>query len=84
MLFGITRFEVRYQLRNPVFWVAIAIFFLLGFGITASENVSLGTPGTVHENSPYAISVATAVLTLFYLFIVTAFVANAIVRDDTS
>ena len=36
MLFGITRFEVRYQLRNPVFWVAIAIFFLLGFGITAS------------------------------------------------
>ena len=84
MLFGITRFEVRYQLRNPVFWVAIAIFFLLGFGITASENVSLGTPGSVHENSPYAISIATAVLTLFYLFIVTAFVANAIVRDDTS
>lgn len=84
MLLGITRFELRYQLRNPVFWVAIAIFFLLGFGITASENVSLGTPGTVHENSPFAISVATAVLTLFYLFIVTAFVANAIVRDDTS
>ena len=84
MLFGITRFEVRDQLRNPVFWVAIAIFFLLGFGITASENVSLGTPGSVHENSPYAISIATAVLTLFYLFIVTAFVANAIVRDDTS
>ncbi len=84
MLFGITRFEIRYQLRNPVFWVAIAIFFLLGFGITASENVSIGTPGSVHENSPYAIAITTAILTLFYLFIVTAFVANAIVRDDTS
>ena len=84
MLLGITRFEIRYQLRNPVFWVAIAIFFLLGFGITASENVSLGTPGAVHENAPFAIAIATAVLTLFYLFIVTAFVANAIVRDDTS
>src|SRR4051794_4550831 len=84
MIFGITGFEIRYQLRNPVFWVAIAIFFLLGFGITASENVSVGTPGAVHENAPYAIAVATAILSLFYLFIVTAFVANAIVRDDSS
>jgi ABC-2 type transport system permease protein len=84
MLLGITGFEIRYQLRNPVFWVAAAIFFLIGFGIAASENVSIGTPGAVHENAPYAIAVATAVLSLFYLFVVTAFVANAIVRDDST
>ena len=84
MFLGITGFEIRYQLRNPVFWVGVAIFFLMGFGITASENVRIGTPGAVHENAPYAIATATAVLTLFYLFIVTAFVANAIIRDDAS
>ena len=84
MLLGITRFEIRYQLKNPVFWVSIAVFFLLGFGLTASENVSIGTPGTVHENAPYAIAVALAALTLFYLFVITAFVANAIVRDDST
>jgi len=84
MIPGITRFEIRYQLRNPVFWVAVAIFFLMGFGLTASENVSIGTPGAVHQNSPNAIAVATAVFTLFYLFVITAFVANAIVRDDNS
>src|SRR3569623_856857 len=84
MLLGITGFEIRYQLRNPVFWVAVAIFFLIGFGIAASENVSIGTPGAVHENAPYAIAVATAVLSLFYLFVVTAFVANAIDRDDST
>jgi ABC-type transport system involved in multi-copper enzyme maturation permease subunit len=84
MLLGITAFEIRYQLRNPVFWVSVAIFFLLGFGLTASENVSIGTPGAVHENAPYAIAVATAVISLFYLFVITAFVANAIVRDETS
>jgi ABC-type transport system involved in multi-copper enzyme maturation permease subunit len=84
MLFGIAGFEIRYQLRNPVFWVSIAIFFLLGFGITASENVSIGTPGAVHQNAPYAIAIATAILSIFYLFVVTAFVANAIVRDETS
>ncbi|HEY7005564.1 MAG TPA: aminopeptidase, partial [Sphingomicrobium sp.] len=84
MIAGITGFEIRYQLRNPVFWVAIAIFFLMGFGVTASENVSIGTPGAVHENAPYAIAVATSAFSLFYLFVITAFVANAIVRDDNS
>ena len=84
MFLGITTFEIRYQVKNPVFWVAVAIFFLMGFGITASENVSVGTPGAVHENAPFAIAVATAALSLFYLFVITAFVANAIVRDDSS
>ena len=84
MLRGIIGFEIRYQLRNPVFWVSMAIFFLLGFGLTASENVSIGTPGTVHENAPYAIAVATAAFVQFYLFVTTAFVANALVRDDNS
>jgi ABC-type transport system involved in multi-copper enzyme maturation permease subunit len=84
MLFGITGFEIRYQLRNPVFWVAVAIFFLMGFGITASENVRIGTPGGVHENAANAIAIATAVFSIFYVFVVTAFVANAIVRDDAT
>ena len=56
----------------------------MGFGITASENVRIGTPGEVHEIAPFAIAVATAVFSIFYLFIITAFVANAIVRDDNS
>ena len=84
MIFGIARFEIRYQLRNPVFWVASFIFFLMGFGLTSSENVSIGTPGGVHENAANAIAVATAIFSLFYVFVVTAFVANAIIRDDTS
>jgi len=84
MFFGITGFELRYQLRNPVFWVAVAIFFLMGFGLTASANVSIGTPGGVHKNAANAIAAATAVFSLFYVFVVTAFVANAIIRDDAS
>jgi hypothetical protein len=77
-------FEIRYQLRNPVFWVSVAIFFLLGFGIAASSNVSIGTPGAVHENSPFAVTIALAILGLFYLFVITSFVANAVVRDDVT
>ncbi len=84
MLLGVAGFEIRYQLRNPVFWVSLLIFFLLGFGLTASENVSIGTPGTVHENAPFAITSALALMSLFYLFVITSFVANAIVRDDAT
>ena len=84
MTFGVAAFEFRYQLRNPVFWVALFIFFLFGFGITASENVSFGTPGTVHENAPYAVAMALALFGIFYQFVTTSFVANAIVRDDST
>lgn len=77
-------FEIRYQLRNPVFWASIAIFFLIGFGLSASSNVSLGGTNGVHENAPYIVTLAMAVLGLFYLFVITSFVANAVVRDDTT
>lgn len=77
-------FEIRYQLRNPVFWVSLAIFFLIGFGLSASDNVSFGSPGAVHENSPYTVTLALGVLSTFYLFVITAFVANAVVRDDVT
>ncbi|MFO6445916.1 M1 family aminopeptidase [Erythrobacter sp. NE805] len=81
---SLAAFEIRYQLRNPVFWVSVAIFFLLGFGLAASENVSFGSPGAVHENAPYTLTIAMALFATFYLFVITSFVANAVVRDDTT
>jgi ABC-2 type transport system permease protein len=84
MLFGIAGFELRYQLRNPVFWVAVAIFFLLGFGLTASENVQIGGGGAIHENAPFGIALALGLFCLFYQFVTTSFVANAIIRDEAT
>jgi hypothetical protein len=81
---SLAAFEIRYQLRNPVFWVSVAIFFLLGFGLAASENVSFGSPGSVHENSPFTLTIAMAIFATFYLFVITSFVANAVVRDDAT
>lgn len=84
MTLDVARFEFRYQLRNPVFWVALFLFFLLGFGLTASENVGFGSPGTVHENSPYTIAMVLALFGIFYQFVTISFVANAIVRDEAT
>ncbi len=77
-------FEIRYQLKNPVFWASVAIFFLIGFGLSASSNVNLGGTSGVHENSPFTVTFAMAIISLFYLFVITSFVANAVVRDDTT
>ena len=84
-MFGkIVGFELRYQLRNPVLWVAVGIFFLLTFGATASDSIQIGGGGNINVNSPAAILETQQVLTLFYMFVTTAFVANVVVRDEES
>ncbi|TPE63946.1 aminopeptidase [Sandaracinobacter neustonicus] len=80
----IAGFELRYQLRNPVFWVVCVLFFLLTFAATTIEEVSIGSGGNVNVNSPYAILQTHLVLSIFFMFVTTAFVANVIVRDDES
>ena len=82
MFLRIARFELRYQLKNPVFWVAAVMFLLLTFGSMASENVQIGAGGNVHKNGPIALIQIQAVLSLFFMFVTTAFVANVVVRDD--
>lgn len=84
-MFGsIALFELRYQLRNPVFWVALVIFFLLTFGATVWDQIQIGGGGNVNINSPSAILQTQQILTLFFMFVTTAFVSNVVVRDDDS
>ena len=58
MFTKIAAFELRYQLKSPVFWIGFLIFFLLAFGATTMEEIQIGARGNVHVNSPYAIVVA--------------------------
>jgi ABC-type transport system involved in multi-copper enzyme maturation permease subunit len=82
-MFGsVAAFELRYQLKSPPFWVTFVIFLLLTFAATASDNVQIGSGGNVWVNSPYAIAETSMVMTVFAIFILTAFVANVVVRDD--
>jgi len=83
MFFKIAGFEFRYQIRQPVFWVVAIIFFLLTFGATTIEQISIGGLGpNDHKNGPFSIAVIHLTFTLFYMFVTTAFVANVVVRDD--
>ena len=43
VMFGeIFRFELRYQLRQPIFWIGCAVFFLLAFLATTTDAVVIG------------------------------------------
>ena len=82
-MFGkIASFEFRYQLRQPIFWVTALLFGLLAFGSIASDTVRIGSTANVHKNAPYVIGQSTLLFALIYMFVVAAFVANVIVRDD--
>ena len=82
MLARIAAFELRYQLRAPLFLIGFAIFFLLTFGSVTVDEIQIGGKGNVNVNSPFAITQTVGIMTVFAIFIVTAFVANVIVRDD--
>ena len=82
-MFGkIAGFELRYQLKSPVFWVVATIFFLLTFGAATIDQIRIGGGGNIHKNAPYAIAQTHLILSIFYMFVTTAFVANVVVRDD--
>ena len=77
----IAGFELRYQLKSPVFWVVATIFFLLTFGAATIDQIRIGGGGSIHKNAPFAIAQTHLILSIFYMFVTTAFVANVVVRD---
>jgi ABC-2 type transport system permease protein len=82
MFAKICAFEFRYQLRQPIFWVALLLFVLLAFGSVASSNIQLGSTDNIHKNAAFVIAQSCVILAVIYAFVVVAFVANVIVRDD--
>jgi aminopeptidase N len=82
MFFKIAGFEFRYQVRQPIFWIAMIVAFLLAFGFLASDNVHIGDTANVHKNGPFVIAQTSLVFAIIYMFVATAFVSNVVVRDD--
>jgi ABC-2 type transport system permease protein len=79
---SVASFELRYQLRSPIFWAAAIAFGLLAFAATVLPQLRVGAHGATHVNSPDAIFRLLGILDVFFLFALTAFVANIVVRDD--
>ena len=82
MFASIARFEWRFQLRSPVFWVGCLIFFLLAFAATTVDTVQIGSRGNVNINSPYAIVQTLGIMSVFAIFVLVSMVAGTVIRDD--
>jgi len=75
-------FELRYHLRSALFWLAAGLFFLIVFGAITSDFVQVGGAiGNVNRNSPFVIATMLGFVSVAGVFVSTAFVAGAVLRD---
>ena len=79
----IFRFELGYHLGRPLYYLSIAVFFLAGLALMSSDfSVAfVSAPRAVARNAPYVIVQLMPILTLLGLFLTTAFVVSAVLRD---
>ncbi|MBI2837917.1 MAG: ABC transporter permease subunit, partial [Acidobacteria bacterium] len=82
MLFEIIGFEIRYHLRQPLFWVSLLFFSAMAFGAVTTDAVMIGGAiGNVNRNASFVIMQTLVILSILGVFVVTAFVSNAVHRD---
>ncbi|WP_419570848.1 ABC transporter permease/M1 family aminopeptidase [Rheinheimera sp.] len=81
MFVPMLRFELRYFLRQPSFYVVSLLLFLSSFFSVTSDNIVIGGGGEVLKNSPFAIAQTLVILSLFAMFAVVNFVGSGAVRN---
>lgn len=84
MLWQLIRFEWRYYLRQPSFYVTSLLFFLMTFFAASSESVQIGGGGEVWGNGPFAISQTLLIMSIFAMFLVVNFVGSTALRNNAS
>ncbi|MGH8216812.1 MAG: ABC transporter permease, partial [Rhodanobacteraceae bacterium] len=78
----IFRFELRQQLRSPLFWLIAFALAAVAFGVASSDTITLGGGiGNVHRNAPYVVAKMLGEFSVIGLFLITIFVAGAALRD---
>ncbi len=78
----IFRFELYQTLRSPLFWGTGLFFATMTFGAVTSDSVTIGGGiGNVQRNAPFVILQLLSVMSVIGVFVTTAFVAGAALRD---
>lgn len=79
---AIAAFELRYHLKAPLFYILLAVYFLLTLGAVASDVITIGgSIGNVNRNAPFVIMQILLVFSIFGILTTTAFVSNSVHRD---
>ena len=77
------RFDLKYQLRQPLLWVSGVVFAVMAYFATSSDAVQIGGAlGNIHRNAPIVIVRFLGLFSILSMFIVTIFIAGAVLRDS--
>ena len=77
------KFDLRYQLRQPLLWVTALILGAMAFGASTSDSIQVGGAiGNVNRNAPVVIAQMLGTFSVISMFIVTIFLAGAVLRDS--
>jgi ABC-2 type transport system permease protein len=83
MLREFFKFELSTQLRQPLLWVCALIFGALAFGATTTDAIQVGgSIGNVNRNAPVVVAQLLGTFSLVSMFVVTIFIAGAVLRDS--
>jgi ABC-type transport system involved in multi-copper enzyme maturation permease subunit len=82
-MFGtIFRFELRQQLKSPLFWAIALGLAAIAFGAASSDHIRIGGGiGNIHRNAPYVVVTMLAMFSVLGLILIPIFVAGAALRD---
>jgi ABC-2 type transport system permease protein len=82
------RFDLRYQLRQPMLWLVTLALAAMAFASAGSTSFRIGAGpggiGNVHLNAPGVIANQLGVLSMISMLLVTVFIAGAVLRDSES
>jgi ABC-type transport system involved in multi-copper enzyme maturation permease subunit len=82
MLRAIFGFELRQQLKSPLFWVIALAFAAFAFAAAGSDHIQVGGGvGNTHRNAPYVVVHLLMFFSVIGMFLVAVFVAGAALRD---
>lgn len=77
------KFDLAYQLKQPLLWVFAVIMALMAFGATTSDSVQIGGAiGNINRNAPTVVAQMLGIFSLLAMFLVTVFIAGAVLRDS--
>lgn len=82
------RFDLRFQLRQPMLWLVTLALSAIAFASAGSTSFRIGAGpggiGNVHLNAPSVIANQLGVLSMISMLLVTVFIAGAVLRDSES
>ena len=77
------KFDLVYQLKQPLLWVFAIIMALMAFGATTSDSVQIGGAiGNINRNAPTVVAQMLGIFSLLAMFLVTVFIAGAVLPAE--